>query len=618
MARPSMNRSTNAPWRKYQQPLSKTAPLLAAISLVGSVACGDKKSPAGDTKTRDLTVAPQDAPKDAPAVAEDKAPSTKNENDVEVNAEAERHEPPPPHEGPWLWVLRSSAAAYKNPKANRDEKVGYIKRGGKVGILEPKVEGEDCPQGWYKVVTGGYICSQVGTTDENHKDVKFRPAQPNLDEILPYKYARNSKNGTPLYRSIPSTKQSYLYEPYLPGAVAEREKLAKLREADERQMREAGLTVGDESPPKTNDPDDDAVKAGSDNAKKSLSGKRLPSEKTVAEKTAKKPKERQPEEAPEEEELPPESVVEEIPLWEREENLHEVTLEDLRKDKDDILEMRMMKGFYVAIDKTFQWDGRTWYKTTKGLVTPSANFWQTEGSDFKGVEIDGENITLPIGWVFGGRKSTPTYEINPETNERKPKGSKEQFEMVQLKYMYHRIGDIDYFQMQDGDWIRDYHIRMTTPGERPAEVGPDERWIDIDISEQTLVVFEGDRPVYATLISTGRESTVKAQDHSTPRGMWRVREKHVVATMDGDGSAAGDLPYSIEDVPYIMYFHRSYATHGAFWHRNFGVQMSHGCVNMAPLDAKWVFFYADPPVPTGFHGTWSSDDNKGSMIVVHD
>ena len=314
----------------------------------------------------------------------------------------------------------------------------------------------------------------------------------------------------------------------------------------------------------------------------------------------------------------PKSEDENIPLWEREENLHEVTLEDLRKDKDDILEMRMMKGFYVAIDKTFQWDSRTWYKTTKGLVTPSANFWQTEGSDFKGVEIDGEKIRLPIGWVFGGRKSTPTYEINPETNERKPKGSKEQFEMVPLEYMYHRIGDVDYFQMTDGDWIRDAHIRMTTPGERPAEVGPDERWIDIDVSEQTLVVFEGDRPVYATLISSGKESSVKALDHSTPRGMWRVREKHIVATMDGDGSAAGDLPYSIEDVPYIMYFHKSYATHGAFWHRNYGVQMSYGCVNLAPLDAKWVFFYADPPVQPGFHGTWSSDDNKGSMIVVHD
>jgi lipoprotein-anchoring transpeptidase ErfK/SrfK len=159
---------------------------------------------------------------------------------------------------------------------------------------------------------------------------------------------------------------------------------------------------------------------------------------------------------------------------------------------------------------------------------------------------------------------------------------------------------------------------MTTPGPRPAEVGPNERWIDVDISEQTLVVFEGDRPVYATLISSGKQSKDKDKDHSTPRGMWRVREKHTVSTMDGDGSAAGDLPYSIEDVPYIMYFYKSYATHGAFWHRNYGSQMSHGCVNLAPLDAKWIFFYADPRLPPGFHGAWSSEERPGSMVVVHD
>jgi lipoprotein-anchoring transpeptidase ErfK/SrfK len=581
---------------------------LAGTAATGLVACGDKQSSGRsdqEVKARDLGATP--SPSDGAPNADNADPSAGDSTPDEATAEDtptaedKRHEPPAPHSGPWLWVLRSSAAVYKKPRGNRDEKIGYIKRGGKLGILEAKVEGEDCPQGWYQVASGGYVCSHVGTTDENHKDVKFRPAQPNVEEILPYKYARNSKNGTPLYRSIPSTKQSYQYEPYLPGAIAEKERLAKLREEDERQMREAGLTVGDEPPPPAEDPErEDPLPEGS-----------VPSEKPLSAKTEKKPKEGASQELPA-------APKEEIPLWEREDDLHEVTLEDLRKDKDDILEMRMMKGFYIAIDKTFQWDGRTWYKTTKGVVTPSANFWQTEGSDFKGVEIDGEKVKLPIGWVFGGRETAPTYEINEETNELKTKGSKKKFEMVQLQYMYHRVRDTDYFQMEDGDWIRDAHIRMTTPGTRPAEVGPNERWIDVDISEQTLVVFEGDRPVYATLISSGKESKVKAQDHSTPRGMWRVREKHVVATMDGDGSAAGDLPYSIEDVPYIMYFHKSYATHGAFWHRNYGSQMSHGCVNLAPLDAKWIFFYADPPVPPGFHGTWSSDDNQGSMVVVHD
>jgi len=157
-----------------------------------------------------------------------------------------------------------------------------------------------------------------------------------------------------------------------------------------------------------------------------------------------------------------------------------------------------------------------------------------------------------------------------------------------------------------------------TPGPRPKEVGENERWVDVDVSEQTLVVFEGDRPLYATLISSGKESRIKEKDHSTPRGMWRVREKHTVSTMDGNGTAAGDMPYSIEDVPYILYFHKSYATHGAFWHQNFGTQMSHGCINLAPLDAKWLYFNTAPAVPSGMHGAWSSEARPGSWVVVHD
>ena len=87
--------------------------------------------------------------------------------------------------------------------------------------------------------------------------------------------------------------------------------------------------------------------------------------------------------------------------------------------------------------------------------------------------------------------------------------------------------------------------------------------------------------------------------------------------MDGDGTAAGDMPYSIEDVPFVMYFHRSYAVHGAFWHSNFGVQMSHGCVNLAPIDAKRLFFFLMPNLPRGWHGVWARGDHPGSRVVIH-
>jgi hypothetical protein len=181
-----------------------------------------------------------------------------------------------------------------------------------------------------------------------------------------------------------------------------------------------------------------------------------------------------------------------------------------------------------------------------------------------------------------------------------------------------KIGKNDYLETAEGLWIKEYQVRVARAVEPQEDLQPRERWLDINVKTQTLVAYVGSKPVYATMVSSGKESTVKAKDHRTPRGAWRIREKHVATTMDGDGTAAGDLPYSIEDVPYVAYFHRSYAVHGAFWHRNYGVRMSHGCVNLSPLDAKWVFFFTDPQLPAGWHGVWSTDKHPGTRVVVHE
>ena len=84
--------------------------------------------------------------------------------------------------------------------------------------------------------------------------------------------------------------------------------------------------------------------------------------------------------------------------------------------------------------------------------------------------------------------------------------------------------------------------------------------------------------------------------------------------MDGDGDAPGQAPYSIQDVPYVLYFEGSYAVHGAFWHNNFGRVQSHGCVNLAPADAAWVFEFTGPDVPEGWHGRFVK--SGGTPVLI--
>ncbi|HYQ14600.1 MAG TPA: L,D-transpeptidase, partial [Polyangiaceae bacterium] len=309
------------------------------------------------------------------------------------------------------------------------------------------------------------------------------------------------------------------------------------------------------------------------------------------------------------------------PWWQQEnikDRLHEMKLDSLSADSDDILAKRMVAGFYVAVDKTFRWNGRSWYKTTKGLVAPSDRMWQATGSTFKGVELDGTNYKLPMAWVYGGTKTAATFTIDEAAHTIKNAKSIDRFVPISLSGKSVEFQGKEYAELSDGTFIKKSLVRITHPGPPPEGLAENERYIDVDLSSQTLVAFEGSRPVYATLISSGKHSKDKDKDHSTPTGEWRIREKHITTTMDGDGTAAGDLPYSIEDVPFVQYYFRSFALHAAFWHSNFGVQMSHGCVNLAPLDAKWLFFFTGPELPEGFHGVWSNESQAGSRVIVHD
>jgi lipoprotein-anchoring transpeptidase ErfK/SrfK len=129
-------------------------------------------------------------------------------------------------------------------------------------------------------------------------------------------------------------------------------------------------------------------------------------------------------------------------------------------------------------------------------------------------------------------------------------------------------------------------------GLRPPGVRPDERWIDVNLSTQSLVAYEGNTPVYNSLISSG------TQEFPTVTGQYRTYIKY--ETQDMDGYLLG-YDYFIENVPYVMYFFDDYAIHGAYWHNNFGVPMSHGCVNVDPVDAGWLFNWAPVGTTVNIH-----------------
>ena len=132
---------------------------------------------------------------------------------------------------------------------------------------------------------------------------------------------------------------------------------------------------------------------------------------------------------------------------------------------------------------------------------------------------------------------------------------------------------------------------IPTPTPPMGKFGP--KWVDVNLTTQTMVAYEGETPVYSAKISSG------TYNHPTVIGTYRIYAKYVSTRMTG-GTQGIDY-YNIPNVPYTMYFYSGYALHGAYWHNNFGQPMSHGCVNL-PVDvSKWMFDWA--PI--------------GTMVVTH-
>jgi len=128
--------------------------------------------------------------------------------------------------------------------------------------------------------------------------------------------------------------------------------------------------------------------------------------------------------------------------------------------------------------------------------------------------------------------------------------------------------------------------RLKIPGvdsTPPAPASGSGKWIDVDLSTQTLAAYQDEQAVYTARVSTGTWRT------PTVVGTYRVYVKYASARMRGPG-------YDLPDVPYVMYFYQGYGLHGAYWHDNFGTPMSHGCVNLSVDDARWLFNWA--PVGT--------------------
>lgn len=137
----------------------------------------------------------------------------------------------------------------------------------------------------------------------------------------------------------------------------------------------------------------------------------------------------------------------------------------------------------------------------------------------------------------------------------------------------------------------------------------EEKWIEINLDEQKLRAWEGNKLVMEFPISSGKWAP-------TPKGTFNIWSKTRSQSMVGGSQALGTY-YNLPNVPNNMFFYQGYAIHGAYWHNNFGHPMSHGCVNAPLASAAQIFDWAGPVVPPGQGAVRATPENPGTRVLVH-
>lgn len=270
----------------------------------------------------------------------------------------------------------------------------------------------------------------------------------------------------------------------------------------------------------------------------------------------------------------------------------------------------LTKGMSLVVTGSAEIDGVRYVTTKGGLYVAKADVgWMGQGSQWQGVRIVGTGEPGPLlGWVR--KNNTKVWDAPASENEAVATlPLRQRVPILESQGDYRRIG-VD-------QWVLESDLNEVTVIEPPDGVVTDfrrgetgnDQWVDVDVGEQVLVTYRGSEPQFATLVSSGRGSP-------TPLGNYPVWAK--VASMDMANQDYEDNPYLVQGVPWVVLFQGHIALHGAYWHDRFGNRKSHGCVNLAPLDARWVFEWIGPTLPVGWTGFLPDDLHKSPVVHVRD
>jgi len=481
--------------------------------------------------------------------------------------------PVPPADGPQLVPIAMTVAISRKPDPKADT-LGYLRIGARVARSEKPVGHEGCADGWYAIRPAGFVCLGPNATLKlDHPLARAIQVEPDRSKPMPYKYAF-LRSIAPNYMRIPSKAEQFQYEMRLERHLRN---WAKLHEkwdalevgANDVPLDENGVAAG--GVPLHAVPMNESVRFGGNSD-------------------------------------------DQVPWWLQGER-RIPNISSFKAPSFAVIADRLKRHSGVSLIGTFvagaEAQGRRFAIATDARLIPTDKLKAESGSPFHGVDI--RQVGLPV--AFAAKEGSYFYDFRGGAPERGASIEGRQF--LPLSGNVKEYGSERFVQARNGQWLKSAELRTAAKSSRlPAWANRKAKWIEISIVNQTLVLWEGDVPVYATLVSTGRDGMGDPQKTlSTPMGTFRVYQKHITTTMD---SSVADHEFELRDVPWVMYFKGGYALHAAYWHDDFGHVRSHGCVNLAPIDARRAFLWSAPDVPEHWHAAYTVDgQDQGTIVYIH-
>ncbi len=254
-------------------------------------------------------------------------------------------------------------------------------------------------------------------------------------------------------------------------------------------------------------------------------------------------------------------------------------------------------------------DGEVYWKIDGGKYILQSSLKLHKPSEYQGKRLQGSSgMDLPVAFAYSGNRPGDWVGIW-DGHGKQVRRVRPRTVLPVLGTKKNSSGKVTHYNLGEGEFLLARDARVVNKQEPPPTTGKWERWFDIDLASQVLVAYEGALPVYATLISSG------TRKNPTETGIFRIWIKFSETTMSGRMGESD--AYSVATVPWTQFYENDFALHTSYWHDRFGQQRSHGCINLSPRDARFVYFWSDPQVPKGWSMANGTTDSPGSMVRVH-